>query len=158
MPLPRTLAVTACLLLLGVACSEQTSRTVAQELAPRVDDEPPMPMPMPVGDADLNSEPESDPYALLRGQVDAAPQSPLERIPLGELRVAGVVLGESPTALVEDVSGRGHLVRVGMAIGTGGGHVSAIHEQGLVVEEHHLADDGRVKRRTRTLRLDHRAG
>jgi Tfp pilus assembly protein PilP len=145
--LARWLPAAACSLALGAACGEQAPRTVAQELAPRLELEPPV----PAGDADLASAPFSLP-------PPAEPQSPLERIPLAELRLAGVVLSDSPTALVEDVSGRGHLVRVGTAIGTAGGRVLAISDQELVVEERHLGDDGRMQRRTRTLRMDARAG
>ena len=66
-------------------------------------------------------------------------------------RMAGVVLGEfeldqlrwvavvsgvaSPVAMVEDPTGQGHVVRVGMLLGKDGALVRSISRQGIVLEQ-----------------------
>jgi Tfp pilus assembly protein PilP len=77
--------------------------------------------------------------------------SPLARFELDELKLVGVVVGiPTPLALVEDPTGHGHTVRVGMGYGHFG-QVKAITAKGVIIEEERRLKDLQVIRRQITL-------
>lgn len=64
---------------------------------------------------------------------------------LDQLRVVAVVSGQaSPVAMVEDPSGKGHLLRRGMSIGKRGGKITDIRRDRLVVTEFLRGPQGQV--------------
>ena len=62
--------------------------------------------------------------------------SPLERYELGQLKLVAVIWNvKEPTAMIEDGTGLGYLVKVGTPIGVNEGKVKAIQRNGIVIEE-----------------------
>jgi type IV pilus assembly protein PilP len=96
--------------------------------------------------------------------VDAAARARAERAQrrleeteayeLGQYHLSGVLTGTSqPKAMVEDPSGRGHVVRIGTRLGRAGGRVGAIDSRGVTVFEETLEPTGRTTRTSVTLPL-----
>jgi len=66
-----------------------------------------------------------------------------ESYELSQYHLTGVLTGTSqPKAMVEDPSGKAHMVRIGSRLGRGGGRVSRIDSTGLVVVEESLDPQG----------------
>lgn len=64
------------------------------------------------------------------------PLTPLEKIDLSQLKLVGVIRGESGNrALVEDATGKGYIVSKGTYIGIHGGRVIEIEKKSAVIEE-----------------------
>lgn len=64
---------------------------------------------------------------------------------LDQLRVVAVVSGQaSPVAMVEDPSGKGHLLRRGMSIGKRSGKITDIRRDRLIVTEFQRGPKGQV--------------
>ena len=60
----------------------------------------------------------------------------LEKIDLSQLRLTGIILAASGNkALVQEASGRGHVISKGTYIGTHGGRVSGVLRDMVIVEE-----------------------
>lgn len=88
----------------------------------------------------------------LRGDVSMLP--PLQRYDLGELKFVGVLWGDGMRkALVEDAEGKGYTVGVGTKIGSGGGVVTRITEEEIVVREWFRDYTGRNVERESSLKL-----
>lgn len=67
-----------------------------------------------------------------------------ETFELSQYRLSGVLTGTSqPKAMVEDPTGKGHVVRIGTRLGRAGGRVTRIDAVGLVVVEESLDPQGR---------------
>ena len=80
--------------------------------------------------------------------------SPLERYELGQLKLVAVIWNtKEPTAMVEDSSGLGYLVKVGTPIGSNDGKVKAIQRDGIVIEEFHVDLYGGRKKHEVNMRL-----
>lgn len=80
--------------------------------------------------------------------------SPLERFEIGQLKLVGVVWNvKEPTALVEDNSGLGYMVKVGTPIGSNDGKVREVRRDSLIVEEFFVDLYGAKKRREVSMRL-----
>ena len=80
--------------------------------------------------------------------------SPLERFELGQLKLVGVVWNvKEPTALVEDSSGLGYMVKVGTPIGSNDGKVKDVRHDSLIVEEFFVDLYGAKTRREVSMRL-----
>ena len=80
--------------------------------------------------------------------------SPLERFEIGQLKLVGVVWSvKEPTALVEDSSGLGYMVKVGTPIGSNDGKVREVRRDSLIVEEFFVDLYGAKKRREVSMRL-----
>jgi type IV pilus assembly protein PilP len=74
--------------------------------------------------------------------------SPLERYELGQLKLVGIIWDiKAPTALVEDTSGLGYVVRVGTPIGANDGKVKMIRPDALLIEEEYIDLYGAKKKR-----------
>ena len=79
---------------------------------------------------------------------------PLERFEIGQLKLVGVVWNvKEPTALVEDSSGLGYMVKVGTPIGSNDGKVREVRRDSLIVEEFFVDLYGAKKRREVSMRL-----
>ena len=81
--------------------------------------------------------------------------SPLERYELGQLKLVGIIAPNAKTfsALVEDASGLGYVVKVGTAIGSNDGKVVAIRRDAVVVEETFVDLYGAQKKREVSMKL-----
>jgi type IV pilus assembly protein PilP len=80
--------------------------------------------------------------------------SPLERFEIGQLKLVGVVWNvKEPTALVEDNSGLGYMVKVGTPIGSNDGRIKEVRRDSLIVEEFFVDLYGAKKRREVSMRL-----
>ena len=80
--------------------------------------------------------------------------SPLERYELGQRNLVGIVWDiKEPTAMVEDSSGLGYVVKVGTLIGSNDGKVKEIKRDGLIVEEIFVDLYGAKKRREVSMKL-----
>lgn len=63
-------------------------------------------------------------------------QSELQRFDIDQLKLVGVVVGTAtPTAMVEDPSGQGHVVRVGTLMGKHWGQVKHIRRGEIIIQE-----------------------
>ena len=68
--------------------------------------------------------------------TDHKPTTDIEKIDLSQLRLAGITLAASGNkALVQEASGRGHVISKGTRIGTHGGWVSAVLKDKVIVKE-----------------------
>ena len=87
------------------------------------------------------------------------PQTPLERWDISQLKLVGIILSENGNkALLEDSSGKGHVVSKGSYVGLNSGKVVKINKDRIVIEEE-FEDLDRIlkaKRRQRILRLQKR--
>lgn len=82
------------------------------------------------------------------------PQTPLERMDLAQLRVAGILQAAGMIrALVQEASGKGYVINEGTYIGNKGGQVSKILPDRVVVEEKYLDIYGKIAVRERELKL-----
>ena len=80
--------------------------------------------------------------------------SPLERFEIGQLKLVGVVWNvKEPTALVEDNSGLGYMVKVGTPIGSNDGKIREVRRDSLIVDEFFVDLYGAKKRREVSMRL-----
>jgi hypothetical protein len=117
---------------------------VTDTATPLVDDSVLSTEDMPLGDLDR------DPFVEISARAGVveidANTPPLARVPLEDIRVRGVVLQATPLALAEDPEGKGHVLRVGDAVGTQGGRIDAIDPNGVVVTETRRTWTGEVTR------------
>ena len=91
------------------------------------------------------AEPPRDPFAPFERPAVAAGDAPLQRFPLEQLRLRGVVVHTaSPRALIEGPDGVSHLARVGDWIGTSWGRIAAIRQDGVQVVERYRDPIGGV--------------
>lgn len=65
------------------------------------------------------------------------PQTPLQRFPVEELKLAGILWSKErpPEALIEDPQGKGYRVRTGTFVGNRGAKIVKIFPDGVVLEE-----------------------
>jgi len=83
-----------------------------------------------------------------------ANRSPLERYEIGQLKLVGILWnGKEPSAMVEDTTGLGYIVRVGSAIGLNEGKVKSITATDVVIEETYVDFYGATKRRDMRMKL-----
>jgi type IV pilus assembly protein PilP len=80
--------------------------------------------------------------------------SPLERYDLGQLKLVAVIWNaKEPTAMVEDASGLGYLIKIGTPIGPNDGKVKAIQRNGILIEEYTTDLYGVTKKQESSMRL-----
>ena len=80
-----------------------------------------------------------DPFtSILESEVTqyAGDRTPIERVPLDAIKLAGVVDDASPRALITLPDGSSHVLRVGDVVGEHFGVVKAIGHGRVVVVEH----------------------
>jgi|GEM_PF-313316 len=105
-----------------------------------------------------------DPFRPIEGasqvrRVEAAPEqeeplTPLQKMELSQVKLVAVVLaGEGTSALVEDSTGLGYIVKVGTPIGTNKGKVVGIFDDRVEVEEVYKNYLGQTKTRLSALKL-----
>lgn len=75
---------------------------------------------------------------MVKAETEKSPRvlPPLQRIPVEEIRLIGVVWGGfGYSAMMQTPDGKGYTVRVGTLIGTNGGKVTGITAQNVIIEE-----------------------
>ncbi|MGD8962565.1 MAG: pilus assembly protein PilP [Desulfobacterales bacterium] len=83
------------------------------------------------------------------------PISLLERLDLSQLKLVGVMVSDKGNkALVEDASGKGHMIQEGSHIGINAGKVSRILKDRVIIEEKIEDAYGRIKTWKRILKLN----
>jgi Tfp pilus assembly protein PilP len=87
-------------------------------------------------------EPEDDPN-----------KTELEKYQIGQLRLAIVLEGDDPTALVENSAGKGFYVKKGTKIGTNGGEIVEIKKDKILILETTVDFTGQKKTRTVEMKL-----
>ena len=82
------------------------------------------------------------------------PHSPLETLALGQLKLVGIVFTpEGNKAMVEDPSGKGHVLAVGSYIGTNGGKVIRIDKDRIFIAEETEDESGKTSIKEVVLKL-----
>ena len=77
--------------------------------------------------------------------TDRRATTDIEKIDLSQLRLTGIILAASGNkALVQEASGRGHVISKGTHIGTHGGWVSAVLKDKVIVKEKMKDVKGRI--------------
>ncbi len=83
------------------------------------------------------------------------PGSPLEKLDLSQLKLVGVMLSDKGnTALVEDASGKGYVIREGSYVGNNAGRVTRILKDRVVVEEKIENVHGKIIPQKSVIKLD----
>ena len=89
---------------------------------------------------------------LKRGST---PRTPLETLDPSQLKLVGVILSaKGNKAIVEDASGKGHVIREGSYIGKNGGKVSQILKNLVIIEEKIEDAYGKIRTQKSTLKLN----
>ncbi len=92
--------------------------------------------------------------AALKKRSKRVPLTPLEALDLSQLKLVGVMLSESGnTALVEDASGKGYVIKEGTYIGTNAGKVTQILKDRFIVEEEFEGIEGKRVVQIREIKL-----
>ena len=82
------------------------------------------------------------------------PSSPLEKLDLSQIKLVGVMLSDKGNkALVEDASGKGHMIQEGTHIGNNAGRVSQILRDRVIIEEKIEDAYGKIRTQKRILKL-----
>jgi len=82
------------------------------------------------------------------------PMTPIEKIALSQLRLTGILqIPGNLCALVQEVSGKGYVIKEGTYIGNKGGQVTKILKKSVVVEEKYLDVYGKIAVRKSELKL-----
>lgn len=84
----------------------------------------------------------------------AGAKTPLERYPIGEFKLAGVVWGGyGYNAMLEGPDGKGYFVRIGTKIGPNQGVVKKITQTTMIIEEKFKDLQGEVSRKEIVIEL-----
>ncbi|MHB8845896.1 MAG: pilus assembly protein PilP [Nitrospirota bacterium] len=84
----------------------------------------------------------------------AGAKAPLERYPINEFKLAGIVWGGlGYRAMLEGPDGKGYFVRVGTKIGPNQGVVKKITQTSMIVEEKYKDPQGEVNRKEVVIEL-----
>lgn len=85
----------------------------------------------------LFKEQTSDSAAASKGKREKrAPQTPLERVSLSQLKLTAIIRAPSGnSALVEDTTGKGYVIKKGTYIGLNSGRVVDIDNNRVLIEE-----------------------
>jgi type IV pilus assembly protein PilP len=85
----------------------------------------------------------------------STPRTPLEALDPSQLKLVGVMLSaKGNKAIVEDASGKGHVIREGTPIGMNAGKVSQILKDRVIIEEKIEDAYGRIITQKRILKLN----
>ena len=94
------------------------------------------------------------PAAKKKKKKRRVPQTPLERIGLGQLKLVGVIqMDRGSRAIVQEATGKGYVVREGTYIGLNSGKVVAIQSDRIIIEEEVENVLGKVTARKQELKL-----
>ncbi len=126
--LARAASCLAMLLLPGSAAGQEAGKD-----GPRPRESPAAPRYSSVGKRDPFQPLSLKPRVSARARENL---SPLERYEIGQLKLVAVVWDiKEPTAMVEDATGLGYIVKIGTLVGPNEGKVKAIKPGEVVIEE-----------------------
>ena len=92
----------------------------------------------------LEAKPESPVPAKKRKK--RVPLTPLERLNLDRLKLVGIVRSpDGNKAIVEDHTGKGHVLAVGTYIGQNNGRVTRIEKDRVIIAKEIMDESGKVK-------------
>ena len=75
-------------------------------------------------------------HVVAKKRMKRIPKTPLETFDLSQLKLVGIMLSESGnTALLEDATGKGYVIKNGVYIGTNGGKVTGMDKDKIIIEE-----------------------
>lgn len=87
------------------------------------------------------------------------PQTPLERIALSQLKLSAIMrTPKGNSAIVEDATGKGYIIKKGTYIGLNSGQVIQVDRDGVVIEEEIEDVMGEIKIKNTELKLQKPAG
>jgi len=87
---------------------------------------------------------------------DRAFLTPLQKYELKDLKlVAVVVSGDEPTAMLEDPTGYGYMVRKGTLVGPNDGVVERVTQTGIIIREKIYNSLGEIETRISTITIQH---
>jgi type IV pilus assembly protein PilP len=82
------------------------------------------------------------------------PLEPLQKFALSELKLIGIIWDVgTPKALIEDPSGKSHIIVENTKMGSGMGYVAAIREGEIIVVEQQISSEGKKSFETKILKL-----
>jgi type IV pilus assembly protein PilP len=94
----------------------------------------------------LKAEPESPAPAPAGKRKKRIPLSPLERLKLDRLKLVGIVRSpDGNKAIIEDHTGKGHVLVVGTYIGQNNGRVIRIEKDRVIIAAEIMDESGKVK-------------
>ena len=92
--------------------------------------------------------------AAKKKRAKRMPRTPLETLDLSQLKLVGVTLSnKGNTALVEDASGKGYVIKKGTYIGANGGKVIQILKDRFIIEEEIEDVHGKIIAQKRVIKL-----
>ena len=87
------------------------------------------------------------------------PQTPLERVAISQLKLSAILrTGKGNSAIVEDATGKGYVVRKGTYIGLNSGQVTRISKSSVMIEEEIEDVSGEFRIQNIELKLQKPAG
>lgn len=96
---------------------------------------------------------DEEPKVLTEEEAEKRNLAPLERWSLDELTLLGVVWGvDNPKAMIQDPSGKVHIVKKNAKIGLNGGYIAVVREGEIVIVES-FETDTEVKYETRVKKI-----
>lgn len=107
----------------------------------------------------FKDEPEA-PISTGKGQRKRrTPQTPLERVALSQLKLSAIMrTPKGNSAIVEDATGKGYVIKKGTYIGLNSGQVIQIDRDGIIIEEEIEDLMGELKIKNTELKLQKPAG
>ena len=97
--------------------------------------------------------------ALRLSQGPSVPLEPLQRFALAELKLVGIIWDVgTPKALIEDPTGKSHIIIENTKMGQELGYVAAIREGEIIVVEQLINPEGKKTFQTKVLKLSAIAG
>lgn len=107
----------------------------------------------------FKDEPEAPVSTGKDGRKRRTPQTPLERVALSQLKLSAIMrTPKGNSAIVEDATGKGYVIRKGTYIGLNSGQVIQIDRDGVVIEEEIEDLMGEFKIKNTELKLQKPAG
>lgn len=79
--------------------------------------------------------------------------SPLQKLTLSQIKLVGIIWGDKKSALIQDFSGMGYIIKEGMFVGENSGIVTRISSDGITIKQHFKDYSGRVNTREAILSL-----
>lgn len=107
----------------------------------------------------FKDEPEAPISAGKDKRKKRTPQTPLERVALSQLKLSAIMrTPKGNSAIVEDATGKGYVIKKGTYIGLNSGQVIQIDRDGIIIEEEIEDLMGELKIKNTELKLQKPAG
>jgi type IV pilus assembly protein PilP len=108
----------------------------------------------------FKSEPDAKPISTKSGRKKGRiPQTPLERVALSQLKLSAIMrTTKGNSAIVEDATGKGYVIRKGTYIGLNSGQVVKIEKDRVMIEEESEDISGEFRIQNTELKLQKPAG